>query len=244
MRQWRPVTICVVLLALIGLSVWGLCGLTREASIAIQKWGNAAPTMADKSDVKNMVSTAVAKVADAATKAIAGISGAAADALKKYGVTASAATGAIKTTSATLNRPCQGKAGPDACGTLAQVNKTLVKVGDEITTTQLEQRAAIPHVIAAMDTLNSASGHIGDVAKTLNDRLASQTVTDAAANFARTVKFAADITESGAGIMADGKKVADKETADFLKPTRWYMQPVKKASDILDIGAAVARHTP
>jgi hypothetical protein len=60
----------------------------------------------------------------------------------------------------------------------------------------------------------------------------------------RLVAHLESITDSGAGIMADGKKVSDAATAAYLKPVRWYAQPFKKSGELIDIGAAVARHTP
>lgn len=55
---------------------------------------------------------------------------------------------------------------------------------------------------------------------------------------------AASTLGSVAAISDDGRKVIDKETADFFKPTPWYMKPVKRFGEIWDIAAAVARHTP
>lgn len=52
------------------------------------------------------------------------------------------------------------------------------------------------------------------------------------------------MTRSGAGIVEDGRLVADKAKNDFLKPVPWYLWPVKKGSQLIDIGAAIARHTP
>lgn len=43
---------------------------------------------------------------------------------------------ALQATFQNLNRPCRGKAGPDACGTLAQINKTTIDVGDAVVTMQ------------------------------------------------------------------------------------------------------------
>jgi hypothetical protein len=59
-----------------------------------------------------------------------------------------------------------------------------------------------------------------------------------------TLGNAASMTGSWAAVSVDARKVADKETADFLKPVRWYMKPVKRAGEIIDITAAVARHAP
>lgn len=61
---------------------------------------------------------------------------------------------------------------------------------------------------------------------------------------ADTVGNVASMTQSWAAISIDGRKVTDKMTADYLKPVPWYLWPVKRSGEILDIGAAVARHTP
>lgn len=45
---------------------------------------------------------------------------------------------ATDATLANVNRPCKGKAGPDACGTLSQLNKTAIDIGDITVTTQMQ----------------------------------------------------------------------------------------------------------
>jgi hypothetical protein len=52
------------------------------------------------------------------------------------------------------------------------------------------------------------------------------------------------MTASWAATSGDLRRVADKMTADYFKPVPWYLYPMKKSSELLDIGAAVARHTP
>ena len=64
-----------------------------------------------------------------------------------------ATTAGVQTTTTNINRPCSA----DGCGAIAQVNKTLVKIGDEVVTTQLEQRKIFPHVTDAMDSLKGTS---------------------------------------------------------------------------------------
>lgn len=44
----------------------------------------------------------------------------------------------VDTTLANVNRPCKGKAGPDACGVLAQINKAVIDIGDITVTTQIQ----------------------------------------------------------------------------------------------------------
>ena len=53
-----------------------------------------------------------------------------------------------------INRPCKGASGPDACGTLAQINKTAIDAGDAIVTHAVTGALRpAPHVISAMDAV-------------------------------------------------------------------------------------------
>lgn len=66
-----------------------------------------------------------------------------------------------------INRPCKGPSGPDACGTLAQINKTAIDAGDAIVRTQLIERNTAPHVTAAMDQFGTAAVHLSSTADSL-----------------------------------------------------------------------------
>ena len=114
-------TLGIVIIASLGLMVWGGFGLTRNVIIAVDRWGAAAPS-AGKTD----------SVLDH------------------------------------LNRPCKGPAGPDACGTLAQISKTVIEAGDAIKQTQLVERATTPHVTAAMDEFGTAAIHLSTTADNLS----------------------------------------------------------------------------
>jgi|SRR5579859_2372504 len=59
-----------------------------------------------------------------------------------------------------------------------------------------------------------------------------------------TLDNVAAITANSNGVMVDFRKVADKETADWLKPVPWWKQPIAKGGQLIDIAAAIARHTP
>lgn len=179
----------------------------------------------------------------------------------------------------TVNRPCKGT----SCGTLASVDKVVVKIGDIAVDTQLQVQqsgtlinaasqsltSTATHLNAAVDTANAQLTHLGplmDSARAATDSIppAVQSVTPvfesvfasvdgAVGSFQRfltapgltgTIDNVSDLTAQWAAISADGRKVTDKITADYFKPVPWYMWPVKKSSELLDIGAAVARHTP
>lgn len=175
----------------------------------------------------------------------------------------------------TLNRPCKGV----SCGTLASVDKVVVKIGDIAVDTQMQVEQSGKLINAASQSLANTSQHLDAAIDTANGQLthlgpAIDAVKDAAASVAPAVQglqpVLADadgavgdfrhfinqpsltatlgnvgsMTASWAAISGDTKRVADKMTADYFKPVPWYMWPVKKGSELLDIGAAVARHTP
>lgn len=103
----------------------------------------------------------------------------------------------------------------------------------------------------AVDAIPDTLKHVNDAADGVKPLLAS--ADGAVGDFRRfltapalthTIVNVDDLVGSWAAISADGRKVTDKMTADYFKPVPWYLYPVKKSSEILDIGAAVARHTP
>jgi hypothetical protein len=95
----------------------------------------------------------------------------------------------VNATLTNINRPCKGAAGPDACGTLAQVNKTAIAAGDvanaaamqvkqsgtliQATTRNLD--AVGTSVTGTLGHLNTASDQIAGVAHTANGSLATLT---------------------------------------------------------------------
>jgi hypothetical protein len=174
----------------------------------------------------------------------------------------------------TLDRPC-GSGHP--CGTLAEVSKGMVKIGDAIVTTQLAERKATPHVIAAMDKFGDAADHLSGTADALvttaNDATATldegkrtiaalqpletNLAATAAASTATIQTFNGrlsdsridalltsfrDMADNGDGIVADGRKVADKATADYVTPKPLWKRLTGYAGDTFDVAAFLARH--
>ena len=78
----------------------------------------------------------------------------------------------------TINAPCSNG---HPCGTLANLDKTTVKIGDAIVQTQLVERATTPHVTAAMDTFNTAAQKLGGAADNLSGTATALTGTANAA---------------------------------------------------------------
>lgn len=96
---------------------------------------------------------------------------------------------------------------------------------------------AIQHVTEDADgvrpILANADGAVGDFRRFMTAPALTATISNVDA-----------MTAAWAATSGDLRKVADKMTADYFKPVPWYLYPVKKSSELLDIGAAVARHTP
>ena len=194
-----------------------------------------------------------------------------------------AAADGITFTLVNINRPC-GTGKP--CGTLAEIGKATIKVGDILVTSQRQEqdtaRAAqatmtavdqmAAHAGALTDSLaGTASAATGTLAQarvdlgTMNDSIAAtkpllEAITatigrlGVASDDLDTLlkrKAIGDLLDQFAGIATHGnaiagdfQQVADKARADYLRKTPWYLQPVKRAGDIMDISAAIARHTP
>ena len=111
--------------------------------------------------------------------------------------------------------------------------KTADALTDTIGTAQNTIGAAQP----LLSNLSLSSAALTEMTYSLNARITDPQIDHILGNVAA-------VTDGGNGILVDARKISDYETAKFLKPVPWYMQPIKKSSDILDIGAAIARHVP
>ena len=234
MNTPAKIAIAVGAVALTAITVWGAFGLNHSAIVALDRWGAAAPGAGETDAVLDHI-----------------------------------------------NRPCKGASGPDACGTLAQINKTAIDAGDAVVRTQLIERASQPHIISAMDEFGQTAKHLSSTADSLKgtaDALTgtAQGATDMLAEGKRTIAAAQPLLESSThavdtfglavgdiqhradpvidnlggiavhfnAISGQFELVTRKAAADYLRPVPWYMQPVKKGGELIDIGAAIARHTP
>jgi len=85
-----------------------------------------------------------------------------------------ALVGSMNATLTNINRPCQGPAGPNACGTLAQVNKVAIAAGDVANASkmQVEQsgdliKATTANIDAIGATVTKAADHLSGTADAL-----------------------------------------------------------------------------
>ena len=107
---------------------------------------------------------------------------------------------------------------------------------------------------AATGTLGAATGTLAEGQRTIKavQPLLSQLTANGASLQATTdtlndvLKRQAigKLLDNAAGISGDFRTIADKATADFIRPVPWWQQPIKKSGQLIDIGAAIARHTP
>lgn len=157
-------------------------------------------------------------------------------------------TAGIDKTIVNLNRPCKGPAGPDACGTLAQINKTSIAIGDiaNASARSVQQSSAVLKQtqatlqgiasdvhgeMAALEGTTGAAMAFTEQARkdlvTLDGTLQSATgavdhIGDLAADpdIKRGIKAGADLTEQAAGIAGDTHKVTThlEQKIDNPKP--------------------------
>jgi hypothetical protein len=229
-RYWA--TVITVAVAII---VYGYCNLITHVTVAVDKWGEA--------------SKAASHVDDAVQRL-------------------SSVTSRLDMTLDLVNRPCGAK-DPEgrllAPGTLCQVNKTVTRLGDVAVTTQrqvaqtdaLVESAAssltrtansvVKTSDAASSLLDAARGQLEQVGPTLSSGRKAVDDLDALLRdeaVHRTLGNVASMTESGAGIMQDSRRVADKISNDYLTPKPWYVKLRTYSGDLFDFGALAARHVP
>lgn len=135
-----------------------------------------------------------------------------------------------------INRPCGGG---QSCGTLATLNKTIVKAGDAVVSTQLAERATVPHVLATMEALATIAPHANSAMDS-----ASKTA-DAAAGTAHALT---DTLEEGRRTISAAQPLLGSLTRDsddvnaFIKETSPVVTANLKHSDALlaSVGATAA----
>jgi len=102
-------------------------------------------------------------------------------------------TDGVTATLANVNRPCKGPAGPDACGALAQVNKTSIAAGDvaNAAAKQVEQSgvlitATTRNLDAVGASVSGLTGHLTKASEALAGTAQEATTTLGTANTSLT----------------------------------------------------------
>ena len=168
-----------------------------------------------------------------------------------------------------INAPCVGFHGSVTCGPIAQLSQTAKNVGivaglsaqqvkqsgiliDSAATSIKEVSTSLSGTAqAATGTLNAATGTLTviqtqagplmasykDAGDNLNALLKDEAIHRTLANLDAT-------TQNLGGITLDARLVSDKISADYLKPKTAWGRIGHVGLDLLDIGAAGARHVP
>jgi hypothetical protein len=170
-----------------------------------------------------------------------------------------------------LLKPCKpGK--PETCGLIPAAEQVAQNTGTAVQTIQTQVAQTQPLIQSAATAVRTTSEHLNATADaataatlqaqtdltTLNDSIGATKPLLTA--FTRSgddlngllegdslkaiLANSASMMGSGAGVMADGKKVTDKATADYLDPKPWYRKVGRYVGDAFDYGALFARHTP
>ena len=154
-----------------------------------------------------------------------------------------------------INAPCVGFHGSVTCGPIAQLSQTAKNVGIVAGQSALQVKQSGVLIDAAAKSITEVTAHVNRTADALTQT--AQGATDTLAEGKRTIAAAqpvlaaltrdgddlhellkshaidqtltnvASMTDSGAGIMANGKTVSDKITYDFTHPVPWFKQPMK-----------------
>ncbi len=177
-------------------------------------------------------------------------------------------------TFASLSGPCKDFQGDYICPPLTQLSQTEKNIGILAGQSALQVKQTGALVTATAQNLNTVGDSVKQVATAATGTLqqartdlvtADGTIAAAKpvlvnlaatesdldgilsenrAHIASTLANVDGITANGNGILADGRKVSDKLTKDFVTPKRWYQNIGPKLSDVFDYGALAARHVP
>lgn len=207
-------------LTLSALVVWGGFGFTQHAIILLDRWAAVAPDPVKVESVVNNTNNAALNLSRA-TQTWADSSEQQARDVRATLVKANRLIGDL--------REVAGKSGDEVD---ALRRTTDAATDSALALTRLLDEGKIT-VAAAQPVLGALTQSGNDLDAILKDKAILETIT-----------YIRSITESGAGIMIDGKKVADKATADWLKPVPKWKLPLKRVGQGWDILSAAARMVP
>jgi len=234
MRFWIWIGILV---ALLGLAVWGCCGLNQHLIVAIDKYGDAA--------VEAKSQTAgIAPIEDRLTKLFVEIERpckGAGDDPNSCGLIANVKKVAIDTRHAVITTQLQVQQTQpllaNAAGAIQTEAEKLGKTTDAAT-------ALLNTANSAVDQLNDDRSGLSPLMQAylrsgtdLDDLLKRRAVTE-------TLDNVAGITGNVNRMTLDGQRVTTKLADDFLAPQPWWKKAGRFAGDAFDYGALAARHVP
>lgn len=231
MHKW---IITIALIAALGFAAWGCSGLTRHLIVAVDRWGDAAPggTLAKLNGTLDAIN---APCKDIQGDWVCGPLAQLAQTEKNVGILAARSAQQVQQTGLLVTAVANNldTVGAAVRDTAEHLNKT----ADAGTGTLNAATATLgegQRTIAAFQPLVAAYTQDG---YDLDALLKDQAIHTLLANLVSA-------TSQGNAILIDFRQVADKARENYLRPIPWWQQPIHRAGDIIDITAAVARHTP
>jgi hypothetical protein len=210
-REWIKTLFICAALSVVGYQVWTNGQRIKQTTDQLQ------PVIANVNVAAQNLADASGDESDAVRQQIAD--------LRQLTGQATALLGQTTTTVQALNGPINGLGRSlDDVGSLAEALKGTVE-------------AARP-VVLALQPLPAKVGAAVDAYAQAGVDLDAQLKNDAVR---KTLTHIESITDSGAGIMADSKRITDKVTADYMKPVPWYLVPVHRLGETWDIAAFAAK---
>lgn len=193
---------------------------------------NTSQKTATTATVTNMnkIATSVTGVINKDGKKVGSFLDAGTTTIKSLGKTSDALRKQIKPTAQSLQN-----AANSATGLTNQATATLKTTQTTILGLQPLETASTGEVNALHATTDTANGLLANVNKqvTADSKPINSLLVHSAASMAHFDR-----------ISYDGQRVSDKLAADFLRRTPWWKWPIKEFGNTMDIGAAIARHTP
>jgi hypothetical protein len=125
----------------------------------------------------------------------------------------------VNATLVNINRPCKGPDGPDACGTLAQVNKGVIRMGDLATTAQMQVKqsgvliaATTKNLDAIGTSVTATMGHLNGTAAAL--ATTASAATDSLHTLSTHTATAIDTANTTLGDLDDAVKLHSAQLAN------------------------------
>jgi hypothetical protein len=243
MNRWISNTLGIVLIAAVASGIYGAWGGWRQVLVAVDHWGNAAP------DLKPTLATLNRPCGIRNVKSSANYSTFYSEgSLMPCGTLAEIATSVVKAGDAVVQTQLVerattphvtaamdqfGMAAQHLSGTADSLKGTadaLTGTAQGATATLAESQRTIKAAQPLLAQLTANGASLQATTDTLNDVLKRQAI--------------GKLLDNAAGISGDFRTIADKATADFIRPVPWWQQPIRKSGQLIDIGAAIARHIP
>jgi hypothetical protein len=177
----------------------------------------------------------------------------------------------INTTLDTVNRPC-GSGHP--CGTLANADKAMVKVGDILVTSQRQEKDVAVAAESNMAAVNQLADHLDKTADALTETAQGASVALGTANSSiaallplesaytatgqdldavirenspslhASLVNVAGMTDNGNGILVDLRKMSDKAEHDLDAPKPWWERGLAAGNDLVRAGCLITGRCP